>query len=241
MLCDAFICCAPKDESALPDVVASLRSYTDVQDIYVCSPSPLQCQVDVLNVLDHEVLDCRPDLWRYRPNWIKQQFLKLFQHVTRDWYFVVDCDTILLRQLDLFVDGRPVWLLGAEQSHQPYWKFQIKMCELYRNCEHSFISHTGLYDRAVIDALLRDHHHTVDSFLRKSYDIVAENCLPSESQIYGTYVVQQGGFGYIFRRPKQWEGTVLPPREWLLAEGFELATCHRWELSTEYGVRSTEY
>lgn len=145
---DIFLACAPKDFNKLPYVVKSIVDNVKGFDkIVICSPTdippPIQAKIPYAfyNYLDQNVL---PGIdrsgWEYRPNWHMQQYLKLFQEVTGDWYLTWDCDTIACRSLPFYEDDKPIYYYGWEQRFEPYFKFQEKMIGIGRVGPHTFIS-----------------------------------------------------------------------------------------------------
>jgi hypothetical protein len=137
-----------------------------------------------------DVLPAKPQLWKYRPNWVYQQFLKLFQRETKnDYYLVVDCDTIINRPLKMFDDdGRPIWYISWEQNNPPYYRFCQAMFGWGRIYPHSFLADMGFYRKSAVETLLERYGYTVESFVNKSYKIISKECYPSEADIYMGYI-----------------------------------------------------
>ena len=84
---DVFIVSAPKDHNKLPYVIDSIRTNLcdSCGEIIVVSPTPIDIKIEgVKQFRDEEVLTIQRNLIPHRPNWIFQQFLKLFQDVTKN-------------------------------------------------------------------------------------------------------------------------------------------------------------
>lgn len=194
---DIFIVSAPKDYNKIEYCLSSIvRNIEGFQNIYLCTPSELpQEKKDSLHFpihyrTDKKVLLASPHLWRYRPNWIYQQFIKLFQNETEnDWYYVLDVDTIINKPLSLFEGKKPVWCISWEQNNKPYYDFNEAFFGYGRVYNHSFLADMGFYSKKVVRQMLLDHKYTVKSFLEKSYRTVTKEIYPSEADIYMSYVM----------------------------------------------------
>ncbi len=205
-----FLACAPKDYFKLYGVVNSLLNNLDnIEDIHVCTPNkiiPLNINFDISYHLDKEILPfVDPFKWKFRPNWIFQQMLKLFQNVTKNNYFVTfDCDCVLNRKLDLFnKTGNPIWYIGWEQNFQPYFTFSKKMFDFGRIAEHTFIADMNFFNKKIINEMLEKYQYTPRTFIEKSYDIVSLNCHIAEPEIYGNFCTKYHPKLYEIRRLKQ--------------------------------------
>ena len=187
---DVFICCAPKDVNKLPFCIAAVKkNVPGIGDIHVTSPMPIAPITGVIHHLDKGVLDINPMRWKYRPNWVYQQFLKMFQTVTKtEYWFVVDVDTIINRALPMFEGSRPIWYYGWDQDNRPYFTFQEKMIGIGKVCRHTFVADMNFFNINIINKMLKRNKYTRLSFIEKSFDIINENCYPAEPEIYGSYV-----------------------------------------------------
>ena len=73
-------------------------------------PIYLHNETDVLKI-DRSRLE-------YRPNWTYQIFLKLFQNVTKnDNFLVIEADSVILKPLNFFEDGKTIFYLGRDYIH----------------------------------------------------------------------------------------------------------------------------
>jgi hypothetical protein len=112
---DLFIPVAPKDEIKLSYVIEYANKHLKHKKIFVCSPHNITNKITDSNITyinDKDVLDV-PDrsFISFRPNWIYQQFLKLFFNQSEsEYYFALDADTIITKTLPLFENKHPIWL-----------------------------------------------------------------------------------------------------------------------------------
>lgn len=190
---DVFLVCAIKDVVKLPFVVNSIIKYVlNINSIHICTPRP----IDNLNIdfpiyyhTDKNVLDIDPLKWKFRPNWIYQQMLKLFQNVTdSNFYLTVDSDNVFTNTISLFNDkNRPVWYKGWDQNNQQYYNFNTKIFNLPKTADHTFIADMGFFNKHAIKYMLHVNNMTVEDFLNKSYEIINASCHISESELYGQF------------------------------------------------------
>jgi len=156
---DLFIPVAPKDEIKLPFVIEYANKHLTHNKIYVCSPHNITNKItdsrieyindkDVINVEDKSFIS-------FRPNWTYQQFLKLFFNFSEsDYYFALDADTILIKDLPLFENEHPIWYYGWEQNHFPYFLFNKKFFNLDKSLSHTGIGDLGLFNKRITKTFL---------------------------------------------------------------------------------------
>lgn len=210
---DIFIPCAPKDYGKLAYLVSCIRRNLSGWDkIYVCSPDNSAAhdiyggivRDDMIFLSDSDALELDISRFKHRPNWIYQQYMKLFQNITEsDLYFTIDADVIINRPIDLFNEAgqRIIWM-GWEQNHRPYFEFQERMLGLHRAYPHTFINDTNFFSKAIIREMLQRSGYTVDSFIEKSFDVIGPDCYPGEPEIFGQYVYKHHPEKYEFRQAK---------------------------------------
>lgn len=192
---DIVIASAPKDYNKLPFVIRSIKdNMLDTFDnIYVITPTPIDFRLPgILQFRDEEVLEIDRSLFPHRPNWVFQQFLKLFQNVTQnERYLVVDADMLFNKPLNVFRSGKPIFYLGIDQMHKPYFDFMRRMFGLERGYSHSFINEFMLFDKNIVGSLLKSFNGSVTSFFEASIKIMTQNCYISEFELYGNFVHQK--------------------------------------------------
>ncbi len=194
---DVFLVAAPKDyskiEFCIGAIVEHIKGY---ENIFLCTPKPLPQEIvktlhyPIHYRTDLAVLQATPRLWKYRPNWVYQQFIKLFQNETiNDWYLVVDIDTIINKPLPLWDEKRirPIWYVGWEQNNRPYYAFTNAMMGFGRVYNHTFLADMGFYSKTIVREMLKKFQYTPATFLRKSYKVISEVCYPSEADLYMGY------------------------------------------------------
>jgi hypothetical protein len=219
---DIFLVSAPKDYSKIHFVLEGIfANVPGFDNVYLCTPHQLSEEfVASLHFLihyrtDRQVLKAYPQRWRHRPSWVYQQFIKLFQNETKnDYYFVVDCDTIINKVLPMFVSHNggiksavagsyggtsPIWYTSWEQNNRPYYEFQEKMFGYGRVYNHSFLADMGFYSKSMVREMLESYNYTVESFLAKSYKIVNQHCYPSEADVYMSYVYKHHPDKYVIK------------------------------------------
>lgn len=198
LIADAVIPAAPKDYNKIPHVLRSIDRYLpDVHTVHVITPDKMKAtysgRLEVVSHADSEVLDFDRSRFAWRPNWVYQQFLKLFQNVTEsDWFIVLDADILFNRVISLFEFGRPIMLLGRDQMHPPYFAFNQKVIGYGKIYPYSFLSECTLYSKAMIREMLETSgYETVGEFLEWAAQIIGPDCCPAESELYGSYVFKK--------------------------------------------------
>ena len=192
---DIFLACAPKDYNKLPFVVESIIKNIEGYDkIFVCAPEmpPSEIQDKLPNDcsfhLDNNVLPgCDRSLWRFRPNWLFQQHLKLFQQVTQDWYLTLDCDTIINRPMKFFENVSPIYWKGWNQFHAPYFIHMAFMIGLPKIDRRSCIADMNFIYRPIVNNILERNEYTIESFIAKSQEVTTEFCHIGMPELYGNY------------------------------------------------------
>ena len=193
---DILITAAEKDYNKLIFVIRSIRKNIDgFDDIHVISPTNIINKIDgVKYSLDKDVVNF--DFSQFKGNiaartgWYKQQFIKLFQNVTKDNYLVIDSDVYINRKIDLFVDGHPCFLLGEDQDHFPYFEFTKKVLGFGRIYPHSFINEIMYFQRGLIQSMIEPW--TEEGFFITSVDVLNKinhkTSSFSEYETYGNFV-----------------------------------------------------
>lgn len=211
---EVVIPAAPKDYNKLPYLFQSLH-FLDPQPlaVHVIAPDTavIESFKDITGTIFywHDETKVLPGLdpmaakhFR-RPPWIFQQFLKLFQDVTKtDKYLVIDSDLILNRKLELFEEGKPKFFLGVDQNHPPYFRCSQETFGFGREYPHSFISEIMMFDKEVCVNLLQTHLAkyapavaiigSYEEAIQLLYTFVTERAcegwIPADYEIYGNFV-----------------------------------------------------
>lgn len=204
---DIFIPVAPKDLNKLPFLVKSIeKNLSGYSRIFVSSPvEQIGTGMGVISVSDSMSLYIKDiSRFKYRPNWIYQQYMKLFQDVTEcDLFMTIDSDVIINRPLRMFEpDGRRIIWMGWEQNHRQYFEFQEKLLGLPRIYAHTFINDTNFFSKSLIREMLAGSGFTVESFIEKSVETIDPTCYPAEPEIFGQYVHKHHPEKYSFRQAK---------------------------------------
>ncbi len=204
---DIFIPVAPKDYNKVKFLIKSIdENIEGFENIYITTPEGDRILDDprITYFRDKEILDINPLRFNYRPGWLYQMYLKMFQQVTKnDLFLTVDSDLIFNRKVPMFNnEGKPIWWMGWEQNHQPYFRFQEKILNLPRVHNHTFINDMNFMKKSIIDEMLKRNNFTIESFCEASFPIINSSCFPGEPEIYGNYVAKYYPNMYEFREAK---------------------------------------
>jgi hypothetical protein len=171
---DVVIPAAPKDQATLDLAISCIRSNMKfiVDKIYVISPHKISSKADWfpesnfpfnLNDLNRILTDqvkADPLVSKDRAGWYLQQLLKLYAgkiipNLSRD-YLVVDADTLIFRDLELYRDRMPCYATG-EERHDPYFQHMARLLPGLKKIEpRSGIVHHMLFQQQVLDDLFEE-------------------------------------------------------------------------------------
>lgn len=200
-----FIPVAPKDNNKVKYLIRSieehLEGYTDIHLTFPNldhKPELFKCSVPVFIHEDRKILDIDPEIFKYRPGWIYQQFVKLFQRVTgHELYLTIDSDVIINRKMPMFTKhGKRIWYMGWEQNHQPYFNFNQKMFGFGRVFPHTFINDMNFFDRRYIMEMVHSRFESVNDFITKSAEVIIgpmndpNACYIAEPELYMNYMMK---------------------------------------------------
>lgn len=192
---ELVIPCAPKDEVKLTAVLASVEAnLTGISAAHVITPNGVTVEghysFPVYLHHDRDVVDFDPQRFKFRPTWIYQQFLKLFQNVTAtDWYLCLDADRFINRPLSLFEEETPILFLSSrDQGYDFYFEYSKRMIGVGRVYGHSFLSECTLYHKALIREMLDRSGLNQQDFLARSADIIDATCCIGDAELYGNFV-----------------------------------------------------
>lgn len=202
---DLFLPAAPKDYAKIPFVLGTVNQYLfDIKAAHVVTPDGVDIKgiyrFPVYSHCDQDVLDIDYQRFAFRPKWVYQQFLKLFQTVTADWYLALDADRFLNIPLNCFEGERPVMFLSSnDQNHAAYFDYNRAMLGIDRVYPHSFLSEMTLYHRPLINSLLAAAGMTREEWIEKSYSLITALCCIGDAELYGNFVYSQYPDFYCYR------------------------------------------
>lgn len=150
------------------------------------------------------------DIPRGLIGWYYQQFLKLsYANVCQDQYYLAwDGDTIPVRKIEMFQDGKPCLDLKREY----YERYFVTLKKLFPNMnkviEQSFISEHMLFRVDIVKNIMKDientEHFVGQNYFERILRVIGrenlENNSFSEFETYGTYVTYQYPEAYQLRR-----------------------------------------
>lgn len=147
--------------------------------------------------LDEDVIDFDFSVFKGvikdRTGWYRQQFVKWFQTVTSDDYLVSESDNIYIKKVKLFKDGKPIFVLGNDQYHVPYYRFTEKLFGFGREYPYSFINEIMLLKRDIINEFVASTGMTKYGFfamIAAELNKTQERSGMSDYDLYGNYVTK---------------------------------------------------
>ena len=207
---DILVPMAEKDFIKFPYLYNSIMNNLEGFDkIYCVTPVRVPIKQRIVGVqyyLDDEVIDfdfsqCK-GFTRDRTGWYKQQFIELFQMITKDEYFQVDADTYFNKKVNIIENGKPSFLFGIDQNHKPYYDLTQTLFGYGREYPYSFINEMMYFKRSIIQ-------HLVGSTGLSKYGFFAliiaelnrknEVSGMSEYDLYGNYVTKHFKHQYNYK------------------------------------------
>ena len=208
---DILIPSHEKDFTKLKFVYNSIIGYLEgYKDIYCITnikvPEYLRIQ-GVKYFLDEEVIDFDFSLFqgtiKKRTGWYRQQFVKLFQNVTGDDYLVTEADNVYNQKVNIIEQGKPVFNLGKDQNHAPYYAITQKLLGYGREYPYSFINETMYIKREYVKELVAlpgfNKYGFFELFvneLNRTQEV--SGC--SDYDLYGNFVAKYHKDDYLYKK-----------------------------------------
>jgi hypothetical protein len=192
---DIFVPVHYKDSVKIDFLLESIfRNIHGFDKIYLVTNFNFQSKFksDKIIVLNEkEVLDVDFEKIKYRNSWTYQQFLKLFQNVTKDWFLVIDSDCYVNKHIEIFNGDKFNFLFDGRENLNlsPFYSFSSKFLNVNRSYNKQFVSEIMVFNRNIILEIFKNIGlNTVNEMI----DYLCENikrheCL-SEFELYGSYV-----------------------------------------------------
>lgn len=163
-------------------ILSERKEYTELELIKTLTDKPIYLH------LESDILKIDKTRINYRPNWIYQMLLKMFQNVTNnDDFLIIESDCLILKNINFFEDNKTNFYLCRDQNHIPYFNFN-NILGFGREYNHSFISEFMMYNKQIINDLLKKSKcENVNDFLNIIYDNVKNDCYPADYELYGNF------------------------------------------------------
>lgn len=191
---EAVIPVHKKDANKLPLVVDRLYQHTrNLVHVHVVTPDP--SDIDPINGVtiyaDQDVFPFDTSKFQFRPNWVYQQFIKLFSDLTNTtWFLSCDCDIFLNRALGFFSQANQPRLFRARDPNQRlngYRKFNEWAFGDYPDVGFSVMNDIALYNRDAIDAMLYYLHTDRIGFADNAAEVIKRGIIPAEAEVYAAW------------------------------------------------------
>lgn len=246
---DVLMTAHNKDFLKVPFVLNSaIRNIKDgIGDIYIISnellPQSIRSQIKtnraIISLTDKEAVPgVDPSLIRYRPNWILQMIIKMTQEITPNGYLCIDSDIIINRPLSVFEDGKPTFLLGKDQHHEPYFKWSRKFGDIGREYPHSFINEIMYFDRKTLNDIYQSLGlTTMRAVANRIIELTDSTQYPSEYEFFGNFVTKHFPDRYNVREIKTFlsgksdtydENEIGRLIQYCAAMDLDVFTIHTW-------------
>lgn len=233
---DLIILSHPKDYIKIPFCMSSCMEHLDPKPakIYLVTPDRLIVSKEfsmappqkVTSVKDCDAINIEVGNIKYRrQNWIYQQFVKLFQNfTTNDLYMCVDSDVVFNNTIRVFENDKPNFFISdRDQHHRPYFRFMDKIHSLTRQVDHTFINDFMLFNKNVC----REIWDKEKSYLTRCNQIITDECLLSEFELYGNYVTKYYPHKYNTQHTKTKMFGRYENQPWTIGELEQIVDYHK--------------
>lgn len=185
---------------------------------------------------EDEILPIKVSDIKYRrAPWIYQQVIKLCQDFTEnDNYLCMDSDIFLNKSVSVFLEDKPVFFRTRPQCHQPYFTFMKKVFNLERVWPETFIADITFFKKSVCREIIPN----IQDFVHKLNEVISDDCLLGEPEVYGNYIQKYypGTYGFSDLKmlsigrylPDQWEQSDIEFELDNLTEYFDALAMHSW-------------
>jgi len=240
---DLVIMAAQKDFNKLGYLYQSIRdNIGGYGTIYYITDVPVKNKfLGITYVTDNEIIDF--DFTKIRDKsrhgWYRQQFIKLFQDITWNDYLVVDGDVWINKKMEID-EKKPVFYLGVDQNHSPYFKLMKNVANLDRVYSHSFICEIMLFKRDLISLMLKELGMSKVEFFNRCVEEINNNDHPSgfsEYEFYGNYVTKNWPNMYEYKhinimeraKKRAWTNKEIEQQIKVCKDlNYDLLTMHSW-------------
>lgn len=198
---DIIIFSAKKDLHKIKYIYDGIiNNLTGYNKIYcICPEFPTELVNGVEYVLDTTVGNFDMSGVKFRPDWIRQQYMKLFQDITLDLYLVIDADIIINKPIEIFTNNKPNFLLGGGMKYNSFTNYCKLLFDFSGVYEKSFVNEIMLFDRRIVNEMISSKFKTQEDFIIESNKIINPTCLISEYELYGNYIYSSHRDSYNYK------------------------------------------
>ena len=77
----------------------------------------------------------------------EKNFIKVIHFTKNDNFLVIEADSVILKPLNFFEDGKTIFYLGRDYIHEPYFTFNKNVLGLNERFNHSFVCEFMMYNK----------------------------------------------------------------------------------------------
>lgn len=234
---DLVVPTAPKDYIKISECItrANTYLYPKPQNIYIVAKNKIKIAC-VETIIESSALPIKVEDIKYRrAPWIYQQIIKLCQDFTEcDNYLCMDSDIFLNKTIEVFTDGKPNFFKTRPQYHQPYFTFMKKIFDLERVWPETFIADITFFKKEICREIIPN----IQDFVRRLNEIISDDCLLGEPELYGNYIQKNYPGSYNFSDlkmhslgrylPDQWSQSDIEYELRNLPKEFDALALHSW-------------
>ena len=188
---DVLIFCSDRYIKNLPFVYEGIvhNLYETPDNIYCVSPNVINSRISGISyILDNDIVDSNYKINSVKNNWIKQQYIKLFQNLSQDNYLVIDGDILINKKISILTSNYINLFVSNICNYEVFNRYNIKMFGLVKSSDFTFVNDLMFFKRDIIKRLILERYPSIEHFIEKSNEVVEEGLILSEYELYGAYV-----------------------------------------------------
>ncbi|MBI3583567.1 MAG: hypothetical protein HY096_06400 [Nitrospinae bacterium] len=186
----------PKDWATLPWCIWGIRRNIQAGSIYIISRKTEKQRLEALGLIfiDEDAVVHGLTVSSFGGgHWgghYFQQVIKLgmADFVKGEYYLVVDADTVFLRKVAFFRDGKPIYATSPEYTPE-YFESFYNLLGFHPHREFSFITHHMVFSRAIVKEMITSFKSDNNEWWYPIIQIAAHSPNAfSEFETYGHYI-----------------------------------------------------
>lgn len=188
---DVVIISSERNLKNLPLIVESMKTHLhpSPDKIYCITPIVKDLIIDGVEFIEDAQIG-NYQLPSIRPNWMKQQYIKLFQTISKEDYLVIDSDILITRKLNVLnIDGK-INLFGVPHTNYPsFQKYNKEVFGLEKVVNFGFVTELMMFNRKIINELISKKFESIDEFIKETNRNLEIGNILSEYELYANYVL----------------------------------------------------
>jgi hypothetical protein len=127
---------------------------------------------------------------KFKPDWIKQQYIKLLQTITLDDYLVIDGDLLINKPISIFENNKINLFVSFIGDYKSFNRYNKNMFDLVKDTRYSFINDIMIFNRNIINEMILSKFKSIEDFIVQSNQNIDTGNILSEYELFGTFITK---------------------------------------------------